>query len=321
MTKYTLILLALAGFGQAQQGSVAGPVAGFVFDGGSQSLRPLLGIAGAATIGDPIASGYQLTAAYVAPRQDSAFGIAAAGSANTSAHYFTLRSATLSEVTIEGLMAQPERITYSPSGTAAVLYSNGQAQIVTGLPGSPSLAGSLLLRQGAQSIHPTSFAVSDDGVYLLFAVGSSIQVASQSGGVRGVMAAGAGASVAFAPGGSYNAAVAARGTGVVLIQNVPGGASQQTLSADGASFKEVAGLSFSADGTHLFVASAAAQSVVTLDLSGNRIDIACNCTPSELAPMGNLFRLNELGSGPLWLADAGSAGPRVVFVPALTAAK
>ncbi len=56
----------------------------------------------------------------------------------------------------------------------------------------------------------------------------------------------------------------------------------------------VAGLAFSADGKRLFVASAAAQSVVTFDLSGNRTDIACNCSPTELTPMGNLFRLNEL---------------------------
>jgi len=326
MTKYSLLLIALAGFAQAQQGSIAGPVAGFVFDSGAQALRPLRGIVGAATAGDPINSGYQLTAAYVAPRQDSVFGIAAAGSNNesnnvVSTHYFTLNSGALTEVAITGLMAQPERIAYSPSGTAAVLFSNGQAQMVAGLPGSPSVVGSVQLRQGARTINPTSLAVSDDGVYLLFAVGGSIQLASQSGGVRAVMTSGVGASVAFAPGASYNAAVAARGTGAVLIQNVTGGAAQQTLAADDASFQVVAGLSFSADGKHLYMASAAAQSVVTLDLSGNRTDIACSCTPTELVPMGNLFRLTEFGSGPLWLADAGSLGPRVVFVPALTAAQ
>lgn len=321
MTKSTLLLIALAGFSQAQQGSIAGPVAGFVFDRSAQAVRPLRGIVGAATAGDPIASGYQLTAAYIAPRQDSVFGIAAPGSNNAaSAHYFTLNSATLNEVAIAGLMAQPERIVYSPSGTAAVLFSNGEAQMVTGLPGSPSLIGSVQLRQGTHSLHPTSLAVSDDGVYLLFAVGGSIQLASQSGGVRAVMPAGVGSSVAFAPGGGYNAAVAARGTGAVLIQNVTAGAAQQTLAVDDASFQAVAGLSFSVDGKRLYMASAAAQSVVTLDMSGNRTDIACSCTPTELVPMGNLFRLTEFGSGPLWLADAGSTGPRVVFVPALTAA-
>ena len=316
MAKYTLLLLALAGLAQAQQGSVAGPVAGFVFDRGAQALRPLRGIAGASTVGDPIDSGYELTAAYVAPRQDSVLGIAADG----STHYFTLSSATLTEVSIEGLIAQPQRIAFSPSGTAAALYANGQAQIVTGLPGAPSLAGSIELRESARAAHTTSLAVSDDGAYLLFAVGASIQLASQSGGVRAVMPAGTGASVAFAPGG-HDAAIAARGTGVLSIRDVPGAAAQQTLAADDGSFEIVAGLGFSADGKRVFVASGAAQSVIALDLAGNRNDVACNCSPAELAPMGNLFRLNELGAGPLWLADAGSAPLRIVFVPALRAAQ
>jgi hypothetical protein len=315
MAKYTLILLAAAAFAQSQQGSVAGPVAGFVFDSGAQTLRPVRGIVGASTIGGPMTAGYQLTAAYVAPRQDSVFGVAADG----STHYFTLNSATLTEAAIDGLIAMPERVAFSPSGTAAVLYSNGQAQLVKGLPGAPTLAGTLQMRQAAGQIHPDSLAVSDDGVYLLFSTGGSIQLASQSGGIRGVMTAGAGASVAFAPGG-YDAAVAARGTGAVLITNVPGSAAQQTLAAGDASFQVIAGLGFSADGKRLFIASAAANSVVTLDLAGNRTDIPCTCTPTELTPMGNAFRLNEMSSGPLWLADNGSSAPRVVFVPAITAA-
>jgi hypothetical protein len=317
MTKYTLLPIALASLAAAQQGSINGPMAGFVFDGGSQALRPIRGIAGASTMGDPVAAAYPLTAASVAPRQDSVIGVAADG----STHYFTLNSATLTEATIPGLIAQPERIVFSPSGTAALLFSNGQAQMLAGLPGTPSLAGSVQLRQEGKPLHPTSFAVSDDGTYVLFAVGGSIQLASQSGGVRGVMSAGAGAAVAFAPGAGYNAAVAARGTGAVLIQNVAGGSAQQTLAASDASFQAIAGLSFSADGTHLYMASAAAQSVVTLDLSGNRTDLSCNCTPTQLAPMGKLFSLTAFGAGPLWLADAGSTGPRVVFVPALTAAQ
>jgi hypothetical protein len=321
MPKYALLLLAVTGLGNAQQGSVAGPVAGFVFDSGAQALRPLRGMAGAATIGDPVASAYQFTAAFVAPRQDSAFGVAAPGAANAAAtHYFTLNSSTLTEVAIDGLMAQPERIVYSPSGTAAVLYSNGQAQLVSGLPGSPSLAGSIQLREGARSLRPTAFAVSDDGAYLLFALGGSIQLASQSGGVRGVLTAGSGASVAFAP-GAHDAAIASSAAGAVLVKDVAGAAAQQTLTAADDSFQTVAGLGFSTDGKRVFVASAAAQSVIALDLAGNRTDIACNCAPTEFTPMGSLFRLNELGSGPLWLADMGSSGPRVVFVPALTAAQ
>ena len=49
--------------------------------------------------------------------------------------------------------------------------------------------------------------------------------------------------------------------------------------------------------------------------------IACDCKPGALVAMGNLFRLNELGTepGPLWILDAGVAQPRIVFVPASVA--
>ena len=33
-------------------------------------------------------------------------------------------------------------------------------------------------------------------------------------------------------------------------------------------------------------------------------------------PMGNLFRLTELTTGPLWVLDGTAATPRTVFVPA-----
>jgi hypothetical protein len=60
---------------------------------------------------------------------------------------------------------------------------------------------------------------------------------------------------------------------------------------------------------------------MAFDLSGNRLDMACSCSPAELTPMGTSFRLNELTADPLWLVDAGVSGPRVVFVPALRASQ
>ena len=107
----------------------------------------------------------------------------------------------------------------------------------------------------------------------------------------------------------------------MMIRDVPGSAVQQNLAVDDGSFEVVAGLGFSQDGARVFVTTAAAQPVIVIDLSGNRTSVACACSPTELAPMGNAFRLNELGAGPLWLADAGLSGPRTVFVPALVAAQ
>lgn len=314
-----IALLISGAVASAQTGSFTAPVSGYVFDSGAHALRPVLGIPGAATLGAPIASGYTLAAAYVAPRQDSFFGLTADG----APHYFAIASGAFQENSVAGLLASPELVVFSPAGTAAALYAGGRIQIVSGLPASPSIAATVSLgAQARRGRHATpAVAVSDDGGYALAASNGSVQlVASGNGVVRPVIQTGDAAVVAFAP-GSHDAAVAAHGTGALLIRDVPGTAAQQPLAADGPAFTSAAGIGFSADGSHVFVASASSQSVVAFDLSGNRNDLSCNCTPAELTPMAGSFRLTELAADPLWLLDAGSSGPRVVFVPALTPAQ
>jgi len=111
------------------------------------------------------------------------------------------------------------------------------------VPGSPSLAGSVQLRQAARIIHPTSLAISDDGVYLLFAVGGSIQLATRAAAVRAVMSAGAGASVAFALGRTMPPSRRAE-TGVMTIHDVPGSACSKRWRWMMDRFEIVAGLGF-----------------------------------------------------------------------------
>jgi hypothetical protein len=313
-----IAILAVAGIASAQTGSFNGPVAGYVFDSAAHSLRPVLGIPGASTVGAPVNAGYSFSAAYVAPRQDSFFGVAADG----STHWFVIVAGAVSENAIDGEVASPERIVFSPSGSAAALYTNGAAQIVTGLPGAPVVSATIPL-SAPDPRHPRrvapALAVSDDGAYLLVALGNSIQLASKNGVVRPVIQTGADAVVAFAPGG-HDAAVAARGNSAMLIRDVPGASSQQILAADGPAFNVPVGIAFSTDGKRVFVASASQQSVASFDLAGNRADLSCDCTPSELIPMGAALRLNELSAEPLWLVDS-SASPRVVFVPAMRSAQ
>jgi hypothetical protein len=56
--------------------------------------------------------------------------------------------------------------------------------------------------------------------------------------------------------------------------------------------------------------------VTVLDrATGDRKLAGCDCRIGTLAPMGTMFRLNEAGSGPLWVLDA-AAEPKVFFVPA-----
>jgi len=79
------------------------------------------------------------------------------------------------------------------------------------------------------------------------------------------------------------------------------------------------GVAFSADGKRVFVSAAAVHAVMSYDAAtGAKNVIECECSPSGLVRMGDVFRLNELSGEPLWMLDAGRSEPRIVFVPAMS---
>jgi hypothetical protein len=202
-------------------------------------------------------------------------------------------------------------------------------QTVVGLPDAPRLANVLEMgisasragRAGESNRPPPrrlSLAVSDDGAFVLFASGEAVRVLSGDGEDRHLIEAGAGTLVAFAPNGKDAAVAGTRGAGIVFFKDVAGATVRRTLAAAGVA--GAGGLAFSADGSKLFVASPVDRAVIAFQIeSGERSAIACNCQPDGLTRMGALYRLNELGSGPLWLLDSTGAEPRTVFVPAATA--
>ena len=68
-----LLLMAVLPLQLAGGGGLTGPVSGLVFDSGTQALRPILGVPGAAHLGAAAASG--LDWAEVAPNGRSALGL------------------------------------------------------------------------------------------------------------------------------------------------------------------------------------------------------------------------------------------------------
>jgi len=311
-----LILCAAGAAGLfAQQGSIGGPVAGYVFDSHAQSLRVIRGIPGASLIGSGVDLGAGVTAAWVSPKLDSALAVMADG----SARIFRLSAGSAVPQTVEGVVA-PERAVFSPSGAALALVTPGSVRIVKGLPDAPTVAGTVELpveRGAAPSAAMAAgklrrpgggaVAVSDDGLYLLYVSGRAVQILGIGGESRKLADVAPNALPAFAPGGHDAAIVDAES--VSLFQDAAGAATVRKLPGVAGG----RGVAFAPDGKRLFVAGAA---VTSLDMTtGDRAEIACDCRPSGLVRMGSVFRLNDLGSGPLWLLDA-VAEPRVVFVPA-----
>jgi DNA-binding beta-propeller fold protein YncE len=314
------MVLAASGLLYGQQGSLTGPLAGFVFDGAGRVLRPVQGVPGASLLGDPVSFGFDLAAVYVSPHQDTAFVVGA----DQSLHLFRLNAGAPTELSLGGIAGAPQQVVFSQSGTAAALLTAGTAQVLTGLPNAPTLAGAIAVPMAAQAparsrtaaAPAQSWALSDDGTYLLTVFGGSARLLSIQGQNRSLLPAQAGALVAFAAGG-YDAAVMDSVTGLTLVRDAAGTAGTQVLATPDDGLAGPAGLAFSQDGKTLYVASATAQSVAVFNLAaGSRTAIGCACTPATLVPMGNVFRLTELTGAPLWLLDSGASTPRTVFVPA-----
>jgi hypothetical protein len=305
----------------AQQGRLSGPVAGFVFDSAARVMRPIQGVPGASLLGDPLSFGIDIAAAYIAPRQDSAIVVGA----DQSLHLFLLNGGAPTEVSLGGVTGTPERVVFSPSGTAVALISSGSARVLTGLPGAPTLTGSVKVEGNtaagtagphSRNITAPSLALSDDGTYVMTIAQGTARLLSVHGENRMLLPAQVTAQVAFAAGG-HDAAVVDSITGLTLIRDASGAAGAQLLAAPDEGLAGPVGVAFSQDKRTLYVASATAQSVAAFNLaSDSRTAIGCACTPTTLAPMGNLFRLTELTTGPLWVLDGTAATPRTVFVPA-----
>jgi WD40 repeat protein len=242
----------------------------------------------------------------VAPRLDSAFVAAADG----TPHFFRITTGNPIERQV-GELASFVHVVYSPLGTAVALLSAGKIQVIKGLPDSPAVAATISPRANPRNRRPLpdALAVSDDGGYLLYSAGGPVELLSVAGDSRVVLDGAPGTLAAFAP-GSHDAAVIQSGK-LHIFNDIAGPATHRTVdSAAGPS-----DLAYSPDSRSLFIASAAGRSVTTVNLeTGDRSSLTCDCAPATLTPMGSVFRLNELGKGPLWLLDPAS-DRRLIFVP------
>src|SRR5262245_37150436 len=109
------VVLLCAAIGSAQVMPVSAPVLGYAFDPAA-GLRPILGIPGAAQLGDPMLLEAALADAVVSPRQDYAVAWAGDGRVAT---LIDVRLAKARE--LAGARIGADRIVVSASGEAVAL--------------------------------------------------------------------------------------------------------------------------------------------------------------------------------------------------------
>jgi hypothetical protein len=300
----TSFLIVSAAFAQADRGSIAGPVLGLVFDTDAGAVRPVLGIPGSAILGAALDGESDLRNAAVA-----AAGYAIGVDGDGVAVIVTAAGRR----PLEGASNSASRSIVSPSGSAGALYfaGSGEAQIFTGLPDAPRL-----LRTIALDSQPSALALSDDGATVLTVMRSgrgaeTVESYRSADPPQVVYRARHIAALAFAPGGAN--ALVADGSAVTWISPAFG-----AQAIGNGSLGDVVAVAASTDGARVFIATRSGRVVIHDVASGAETSLSCACEPSTLAPQRGtaVFRLNEPGNGPLWLLDADSAEPRILFVAA-----
>ena len=161
--KQRIITAVLASFaaGSAAAQSVQGPVMGFLVDGPHRTLRPVLGVPGAAVVGSAVKTSSPATPEVVSPAGD--YALVWSGTSEQAALWTPGGNLLpLAEV-------PPGRyaVALSPTGNAAAFYSAAESlvRVISGLPSNPSPAAAFRLDTVGGSLG--SFAVSDDGALVL----------------------------------------------------------------------------------------------------------------------------------------------------------
>jgi hypothetical protein len=306
--------LAISGWAQPSAG-VAGPVTGFIFDAQLGAVRPMLGIPGAAYLGNGVAIG--LDAASVAPDGSAALAVERGGKLML---YTGLRNAHPAALAVAGAIPSPDRFVWAADGSAAAVYSSraGQAQILTGLAQSPVAAAPINL----SSLPGQVTALAFDGLRLIVAVASpdagGIYLASASAGIQRIAPAVSPSAIALA--GSSLFFSDSQSQQIFQVQDYAGTPGAAVFAND-SGINSPAGLQVSADGQRLFVANAGSRKLAVYDIPSRAPveSLDLNFTPTRLDRFGDssVFLLNVSGQGPLYVVRDGGPGKAaaVYFVP------
>jgi hypothetical protein len=302
---------------EAQDRSVGVPVLGFAFDSTQGAIRPLRGIPGAAILGDRLDIGFRLTAASVAPQQNFALAIAA-GEQQVRIVSWSDGKVTLLPLD-DTVMAAPDRMVFSPSGTAAILVSDqrpGRVQTLKGLPGQPTVEEISL---GGLTGPAGNVAVSDDGKLVIVGdVGKNsglVWLFTPEGEQIMPPLPGAGTVFSFRR-NSHEAAAMTNVGDLYLVQNLNDVPVLRSVSLSGDRTAGVVGLWLSDEGTHVHGAFSGGT-VADFDLrTGATQRVACQCVPVGIQPLRpGFFRLTDISNRPVMVFDASPAAPRVWFIP------
>ena len=292
-------------------GQLNGPSLGVVPDTGA--IRSMYGSAAAGAVGDRVELGAALSLVEVAPSQD--FVLASAAESGKMLLVPVAKSVV--PMQLLGIASAPDKIVFSPNGSAAALWfaNVAQIQIISGLPASASIRN---LDVSYLSGMPLSIAISDDGQWAAGVWSNGVYAFGPEGQPRLLPTEGAPMAVAFFHG--KQDATIITSSQVLTISDLGGQASSTLLwnnpsPANDAPAQVAVGFAVSADNQRITV-TGDWGGVYTINLANNNEGsyVMCGCTPTGLASLGgSLYRLTGMVDGAVKVYDA--AANQVWMVP------
>jgi hypothetical protein len=309
--KLALLLSACALAALADDARVSGPVAGFVFDRSSQSIRPMFGVPGSSYLGPSVMDG--LDVASVSP-----LGISALATQSGKLYFIRgLDSAQPDSTPLDNAISGAAQFAWGPDGLSAAVYSadSRQAQVLRSLDGVPTIEDPIDLSQ----LNGTVSALAFDGKRLLIGAAGVYLADGKSAPQLLAQAANPVAlSIDTAQGDLYIADQA--NNQIWMVRGYGADATPMLFADERAGVSSPVGIRVSADGRRLLIANSASKGIDALDISTRATlgHVDLDFAPSRMEALGSgRFSLLNFGGpdGPLYVLDSGG-DLAVYFVPA-----
>lgn len=293
-------ILFLAASALLAQNPVEGPVTGWVWDSNRSAIRPVLGIPGASVLGEGVDAGVVFSNAVAA--RGYSIGIAAEGG---QAYLVRANSQGRAEL-MQTIPAGASRIVLSPGGdSAAFLYEDpGKLVVVDGLPSIGSEP-----REYNLGGVPSALALADGGAFLAATLDNTVLILDRDGNRWNAGQDRAANALAFLD--ASNDLLIGDESALWLLRNVRN--PERSLLAETA----VRAVSATVDRAYALAVDGNSKLQLIHLASRTVRELETPVEPALLSRLaGNVFRINDSGTEPMWLVDLSTSEPRTVFVPA-----
>jgi len=298
-----------------QAEALHGPTLGFAPNATGSTIWPVLGIPGAAILGDQLILDTKIFGAIISPKQDYALAVRNADRLPVVIN-LTGNGPTVNAIPGTDFIA--DLLAISPTGSAAAVYDNDAktVQVVRGLPNATELIyqfdASALAGQAVQ------MAVSDDATIVLLKSVTDSGVGFwefDSSGASWRIALDRPSAAAFFVNSHDAVVVDDASQTVFVISDIARTGIQVPLMFSAAN---LAAVTVSADNRQVFAADASTGNVLIADVATRTsATLPCNCRPTGLSHLkgSSMFRLNEPSGEAMGVLDASSGNPRIFVVP------